>query len=230
MAPSKVEHFAAEADGARDRIASTIDEIQERLDPRRIISDVTNRVAGSSTQIVGQASETVRSHPLMIGAGIAAVALALLARNRLSHARVDLDYGGTDYTDYDDGFGFAEGTPSRLYADEADEDVAGTVKDRARVLAARTGATVGENPVVAIAVGLFAGAALGALFPTTEAERRALGDAGHRLGAAAKSAARRASEELSAAGLSVDNMAAQIDSAKSAVKSAVSAARQEFKA
>lgn len=196
MAADSVEHFAAEAEDARDRIASTIDEIQDRLDPRRVINSAAQRVSDGSSHLVGQARDTVRQHPLALGAGIAAIAVALFARNKLSHARVDMGDANGDYTDYDDGFGLAEVSSARLYDDEdgygetaagarAEGRSDGRAARRARALAARTTDTVADNPMVSIVIGLIAGAALGALFPTTEAERRAFGDTGARLGAAA---------------------------------------------
>ena len=77
------------------------------------------------------------------------------------------------------------------------------------------------------------GAALGALLPTSETERRTLGETGNRLGAAARAAARRAADELDAAGLSVDNVKAKAgeatQKARNAAKSVVDAARAELK-
>jgi hypothetical protein len=55
------------------------------------------------------------------------------------------------------------------------------------------------NPLVSILIGLAAGAALGAIFPATETERRVLGDAGSRIGDAARAAARRAVDDIGTA-------------------------------
>ena len=65
----------------------------------------------SSAQFAVTARDTARAHPLALGAAAAAVGLALLARNRLAKARVDLGDDLGNYTDYDDGFGFAETAP-----------------------------------------------------------------------------------------------------------------------
>lgn len=233
MAPNPVEQFAAEAEDARTRIASTIDEIQDRIDPRRIVGDAVDRVSGGGAHLFGQARDsvrdTVRAHPLALGAALAAVGVALLARKKLANATVNLGDELGDYTDYDDGFGFAEVRPSRFDAEDEAEAGPGAAV-RAQALASRTGVTVGENPVVAIVVGLAAGALLGALFPTTETERRVLGETGGKLGAAARAAARRAGDELDAAGLSVDGVRARAGQASRAVRSVVDAARDELKA
>nr|WP_310525204.1 DUF3618 domain-containing protein [Polymorphobacter sp.] len=245
MAADPVGRFAAEAEEARTRVTSTIDEIQDRLDPRRIVGDAVDRVSGGGMQLAGQARDLAKAHPLALAAAIGAIGLALLARNKLNNATVNLGDDLGDYTDYDDGFGFAETQPTRMYFDEDGDadDVEPTppvrrvrrvrVKARAGAMAARAGESVDANPLVAIIAGLAAGAALGAMFPATEAERRALGETGGKLGAAARAAARRASDELAAAGLSVESVRAKAGEAsrkaKAAAQSVVDAARDEFK-
>lgn len=179
------------ASDARQRINATIDEIQDRLNPRRIMAEGLERMTESSAQFAVTARDTARAHPLALGAAAAAVGLALLARNRLAKARVDLGDDLGNYTDYDDGFGFAETAP------EASEP-----RQRARIAAPTKEEDEDEtpgNPVVSILIGLVAGAALGAIFPATDAERRVLGDAGSRLGDAARNAARRTADELGSA-------------------------------
>lgn len=176
MASEPVARIAAEAENARERIASTIDEIQERLDPRRIVGDAVDRLSGSGRQLAAQATGALRGHPRAIGAAVAAVGVALVARNRLANATVDLgdELGG--YTDYDDGFGFGEGARPKAEADEI-----GIPAPRMPALAARAGDSVATSPLVSIVVGLAAGALLGALFPTSDTERRTLGEVGDRL-------------------------------------------------
>ena len=200
MASDPVETFSADADAARTRIAATIDEIQDRLDPRRIMNDAVDKVSGSGREMAGRVRDVARAHPLAIGAAIAAIGVALLARRHLANATVDIGDSLHDYTDYDDGY---DASPAnRAYADEADDALAdsGTIgaaaaraRDRARAIAARAAAatarasdSVEANPLISIVLGLAGGAVLGALFPATEAERRAIGNSGDRLGAAAR--------------------------------------------
>ncbi len=225
MASEPVERIAAEAEDARARIASTIDEIQDRLDPRRLVSDAVGRVQDSGREFTDRATSAVRAHPLALGAAVAAVGLALVARNRLSKARVDLGDDLRDYTDYDDGFGFAEGHDIG--------EAPAPVGERAQALVGKAGDTVAANPVVSILLGVIAGAALGAILPSSEAERKALGETGGRIGAAARAAARRASEELEAAGLGLDSVRTRASDAarqaKAAAQSVVSAVRDELK-
>jgi ElaB/YqjD/DUF883 family membrane-anchored ribosome-binding protein len=186
MASGPVDQLAADSAAARARLSATFDEIQDRLDPRKIVGDAVGKVTGGGRQAVATVGDTVREHPLALGAGIIAVGLALLARNRLAKATVDLGDDLGAYTDYDDGFGYDEAPLTRL----ADLDEAPAAPGRP--IAARASDAVAENPLTSIIVGLVAGAALAALFPSTEAERRVMGDAGSRLG----DAARRAVESL----------------------------------
>jgi hypothetical protein len=218
MASDPVELAAAAADAARDRVTATVDDIQSRLDPRKMMMDTVERVQAGSRALAVQAGDAAKAHPLALGAAVAALGLALLARNRLANARVDLGNEATDYTDYDDDF--ADAAPARPQA-----LVGGVVED--------AGEAVQANPGVAILVGLAAGAALGALLPTSAAERRTLGDAGNRLTAAARAAARQAADELDAAGLSVDSVKARASEAtrkaRGAARAVADAARAELK-
>jgi ElaB/YqjD/DUF883 family membrane-anchored ribosome-binding protein len=191
MASEPVDRLAAESAAARARLSATIDEIQDRLDPRRIVGDAVDKVAGNGRQALTSIGDTVREHPVALGAGVIAIGLALLARNRLAHARVDLGDDLGAYTDYDDEFGYDDTGLTRL-ADLDDEP-----PPPRRPMTARASETVAENPVTSIIVGLIAGAALAALLPSTEAERRVMRDAGGRLG----DAARRAVDAAGKAGL-----------------------------
>lgn len=190
MAAEPVEQLAEESAAARNRLSATFDEIQDRLDPRRIVADAVGKAADSGRHAISTVSDTAREHPLALGAGIAAVGLALLARNKLSKARVNLGDDLGAYTDYDDGFGYDDAPLSQLAELDHDEDAP------ASALRTRAGDAVDSNPITAIIVGLVAGAALAALFPSTEAERRTLGETGGRLGDAARRAMDRVGKRI----------------------------------
>ena len=198
-ASNPVEAAASAAEAARSRITTTIDDIQYRLDPRRMVSDAVDRVQTGSRTIASQAGDVAKSHPVAIGAAIAALGLALLARNRLSHATINMADSGNDYTDYDDGYGEAV-----AYSDPAPSG---------QTLVGDVRTSNVASPGISIVVGLIAGAIVGALLPVSETERLTLGDAGSRLGAAAKAAARAAAGELDAAGISVDSVRAKASEA-----------------
>ena len=181
---------ALPAGDARQRITATIGEIQDRMSPSRILADSLDRVTASSGKLAVSARDAARAHPLALGAAVVAVGLALFARRRLSNARVDLGTDIGDYTDYDDGFGFPE---------KPEGEAPPVARPRRLAEAPVEAEAEAGNPVLSILIGLVAGAALGAAFPSTDAERRVLGDAGSKLGDVARAAARRAADELSAA-------------------------------
>lgn len=219
MASNSVDTAASAADAARSRVTATMDDIQHRLDPRRIVADAVDRVQTSSRAFASQAGDAAKAHPVALGTAVAALGLALLARNRLSKATVNLGDGSADYTDYDDGYG--------------DDGAYNDVAPRIQAVASETRDTAAANPGTAIAVGLLAGAILGALLPTSETERRTLAETGGRLSAAARAAARAAADELDAAGLSVDTVRAKAgeatQKARSAAHTVMEAARAELK-
>lgn len=152
MPSEAVDRYAAEADEARTRMTATLDEIQERLDPRRIASDAFDKLTGGGVQLVSQARDAAKAHPLALGAAAAAVGLALLARRGLSRARVDLGDDLGAYSDYEDGYGYTE---ARLLPE--------TEERRRRV--PRVDDAVDANPLVSVVVGIAAGALLGLIFP-----------------------------------------------------------------
>ncbi len=238
MASEPVAVLAADAELARTRMGNTIDAIQDRLNPRRIVGEAVERVQGGGVALATQARTTLKAHPLAVGAAVAAIGLALLARSKLANAKINLGDNFSSYTDYDDDYG-NEAAPRGGYADEQDDDGVDPVdpglaasRRRARDLAAETRDSVSANPLVSIGVGLLAGALLGAIFPSTDAERDLLGDQGQKLGAAARAAGRRAREELESAGISLDAVrdraGAVADKARAAAGAVVSAARDEL--
>ena len=99
------------------------------------------------------AGDAVKTHPVVAGAAVAAVGLALYAGRRISKAEIDFGDDLDVYSDFDDSAPAASQT---------------NVADEAREL-------VKENPVIAILAGLAAGAALALLFPSGDAEKRSLG-------------------------------------------------------
>ncbi len=229
MASESVERSAAEAKDARERVSATIVELQDRLQPRRLVGEAIDRVAGSGRELAGQARDAALSHPIAIAAAVGAVGLALLARRQLSRATVDLGDDLAGYTDYDDGFGF----PEAPEADASPESASIAAAGARRQPASATGNQIVANPLAALLLGIAAGAAVGLVLPTTAAERQALGETGGRLAAAARAAARRAAEELDSAGLGFDQMRSAVGDVRrkagGAARAAVAAARDELK-
>lgn len=221
MASEPVDQIEAEAMRARGRVAETIDALQDKLDPRRIVNDAVGQLQDGGRRIADRATDTLKAHPVAIGAAVAAVGLALFARHRLANATVNLGDDLAGYTDYDDGFGLPEAP-----ADDAYDPAFRQVGDRVQALKGAVGGGVESNPLVSILLGVAAGAALGALLPTSDAERRALGEAGGRIRRAAQAAARQAADELGEVRERASEAARQ---ARDAARHVVDAARDEFK-
>ncbi|MFZ4381204.1 MAG: hypothetical protein ACOYO0_04465 [Sandarakinorhabdus sp.] len=150
-----IEDLARAADDAGARLADGVNDLAERLTPRRIMDDALNAAKARGTELARDAGDLVKAHPVVVGAAVAAVGLAVYAGGRISRAELDIDNDLAGYTDYDD---VVPGTAAAVASSAAD----------AREL-------VTENPVLAILAGLAAGAALAMLFPSSDSERRNLG-------------------------------------------------------
>jgi ElaB/YqjD/DUF883 family membrane-anchored ribosome-binding protein len=202
--------IASDAEDTRERIAATIDELQDRLDPRRIVGDAVGSVRNTGTDLLDQGMALVKGHPIALAAGVLAVGIVALGRDRLSKATVNVGDGET-YSDYDDD-----------YAPHGATEAAG---QRFTLLRGEAGDRIGDNPLISVLVGLAAGALLGALFPETERERQLFSASSERIRAAAVAAARTAKDELATAKNKVGDVTTH---ARGAVNSVVGAAKNEF--
>lgn len=203
--------IAGEAEMTRKRISATIDELQDRLNPRRIVGEAVGSVQASGTELLNTGLGAARAHPVLLASAGVAVGLALLGSRKLRGAKVNFGDQSELYSDYDDD-----------YDDRPSVGDGGTERF---ALLRGANAVTGDNALIGVVVGLAVGAVIGALFPETERERRLLGASADRLGAAARTAAKTAREELGVAGEKVADVAAQ---AKSAVQSVVEAAKSEL--
>lgn len=233
MAADETVVIANEAEATRDRIAQTVDELQDRLSPKNVVNDALGSVReaigsvgdaarGAGQEFIGSATGIARENPIVLIAGVAAIGLLALAGTKLSGARVETGSDMNGYTDYDDGY-------SSNYGSSYDSGEQG----RLAAFGSRAQAQLEDNPIVGIIIGLAAGALLGALFPATATENRVLGQSRERLSAAARAAARTAKQQLDEHGLSVENVKAQaqrvVGEVKSAAQSVTQAAKDELK-
>lgn len=104
MTAEPVARLAAEASAASQKLGQTLSEVRARTNPDALFDEAYDMATEQAQKLVTKTRETVGAHPVAIGAIVAAIGLALLARNTLSNATVDLGDDGTDYTDYDDSY------------------------------------------------------------------------------------------------------------------------------
>ena len=194
--------IAEDAEGTRERISATIDELQDRLNPRRIVGDAVGSVQASGAELLNSGLGVAKAHPALLAASGLAIGVALLGSSRLKRVRVDLGDASESYSDYEDDY---EGrAPRERFAVQRQEPA------------------TGSGPLGAVLLGLAAGALIGVLFPETERERRLLGASADRLAAAARAAARTARDEL---GTARDKVGDVTSHARAAVQSVVDAAK-----
>ncbi|TFU06565.1 DUF3618 domain-containing protein [Polymorphobacter arshaanensis] len=177
-----VESYAADVEATRARIAATIDTLQDRLQPRVLATQAVESLAqtaltafaGSGTAMLALTRKLLRDHPVATAAAGLGIGVALIARNRLSHAEVNVGDDYEPYSDFDD-------EPALRLVDNVQTEASGAVE---------------ENPLAAVLAGLAAGALLGALFPETRAENKLIGRHSDKVSTAARAAARAARAEL----------------------------------
>ena len=177
-----VESYAADVEATRARIAATIDALQDRLQPRVLATQAVESLAqtaltafaGSGTAMLALTRKLLRDHPIATAAAGLGIGVALITRNRLSHAEVNVGDDYEPYSDFDD-------EPALRLVDNVQAEASGAVE---------------ENPLAAVLAGLAAGALLGALFPETRAENKLVGRHSDKVSTAARAAARAARAEL----------------------------------
>ncbi len=177
-----VESYAADVEATRARIAATIDALQDRLQPRVLATQAVESLAqtaltafaGSGTAMLALTRKLLRDHPIATAAAGLGIGVALITRNRLSHAEVNVGDDYEPYSDFDD-------EPALRLVDNVQAEASGAVD---------------ENPLAAVLAGLAAGALLGALFPETKAENKLVGRHSDKVSTAARAAARAARAEL----------------------------------
>ncbi len=104
MTAEPVARLAAEASAASQKLGQTLSQVRARANPDALLDEAYDMVAEQARTLVTKTRETVSAHPVAIGAAVAAIGLALLARNTLANATVDLGDDSADYTDYDDSY------------------------------------------------------------------------------------------------------------------------------
>ena len=189
-----VKAFETEAAETRERIADTIDELQARLSPKALVDSALGSLGSVGTQAVASMRGAATGHPLALGAAGLVVGIGLLARSRVNRATVEYGDSYAAYADYDDGYAanLAEGEPAT-----------GAVRARVDAVQHQAHATVDDNPLAVLAVGVATGALLGAIIPVSPVEATLFGEVQARLAAAGDAALGAAKDEFASSKLSL---------------------------
>ena len=171
--------YEAEAAETRDRIADTIDELQARLSPKALVDNALGSLSSAGSNAAASLRGAASGHPLLLGAVGLAVGIGLLARSRVSRAKVEYGDSYAAYADYDDGYAadLASGEPAT-----------GKARQHLDRINHQAHATVDDNPFAVLAVGVATGALLGAVVPVSPVEASLFGEINGRVGAAGDAA------------------------------------------
>ncbi|MFC3713629.1 DUF3618 domain-containing protein [Sphingoaurantiacus capsulatus] len=233
--------YENDAEQARERIAQTFDDLQEKLSPRNLATEAVEALQDKGRDLVDGATARVKQHPVVTAVVAAAAGAAMFGRRKLGK---DGDYKFDAYDDVygddmNDGVETAS-TPAkgeqtgvlnrardrageaRDYASEKlaaarerTSDYASRAKAKASKARRAAGEGVKENPLAVALVGVAAGALIGALLPRTRREDELLGEQRDRLVGAGKAAAKAAVDtakaELGERGLTLNAAKAKLD-------------------
>lgn len=187
--PSEATLYEAEAAETRNRIAATIDGLQDRLSPKALVDGALDSLSAARSRAAASVRDAAASHPLVLGAVGLAVGVGILASSRVARAKVEYGDAYAAYADYDDGYA----------ADLADgEPPVGKARAQLDAIQHEATATVGDNPLAVLAVGLAAGALVGAMVRVSSVEADLFGEARARLSAAGDAAVAAAEREFDA--------------------------------
>lgn len=80
---SEVFDLEADAEATRDRIASTVDDLQHRLSPQTLINKAFEGIGARRADMMASAPKAARGNPLGLAAAGIAIGLIALRRSRL---------------------------------------------------------------------------------------------------------------------------------------------------
>ncbi|MEP6681182.1 MAG: DUF3618 domain-containing protein [Chloroflexota bacterium] len=179
------ELIRADIETTRVEMGGTLNELGDRLDPGRLMSqaketvrDATiGRVEGTARGITDMVMETVKRNP--VAAVLAGIGLAMLWRNRNADSgsgtgALTSKVGDAAWS-VGENVGSAASTVGRTVGNAADE-VAYRSRDAVDTVGSQLDQVMQASPLALAAVAAGAGALVGALIPATEAERQVLAE------------------------------------------------------
>jgi len=183
-----------EASETRERISGTVDELQARLSPKALVDTALGSINSAGSHAVASIRGAAGGHPVVVGAAGLAVGIGLLARSRVGRAKVEYGDSYATYADYDDGYAanLADGEPAK-----------GRARVQLEALNTRAHATVDDNPLAIVIVGVATGALIGAVVAISPGEASLFAGARARFSAAADAALAAAKSEFSVSNLSL---------------------------
>jgi ElaB/YqjD/DUF883 family membrane-anchored ribosome-binding protein len=220
MSTTAPELQAADALAARRRLATTLDELEMRLNPANLANEAVDAVAERGSMAVAHIRDTIRDY--QTGFAIIAGALGIIAGARMiSHHRKepamstddDFDASHTDQpgtvkrklAEWKEGAAHARDTlrerageardftSEKLHAArERAGEYADVAREKARAAGRQTRDSVDHNPLAAALAGFAVGAIVGALLPRTRREDEVFGPTRDRVADKARDAARAA--------------------------------------
>lgn len=163
---SEVSSLEADAEATRDRIAATVDDLQQRLSPRTLVNNAFEGIGAQGADMMASVQKAARGNPIGLAAAGLAIGLIALGRSRLNKATLD-DEQFAAYPDYDDGYG-ANSVDNRWADDHPSQSK----------LRNRLQQQTGSRPLIALAIAAGVGALLGGLLPMTRTEHDMARNAG----------------------------------------------------
>lgn len=156
---SEVDNLEADAEATRDRIAATVDDLQNRLSPRTLMNNAFDGITAQGSDMMASVQRAARGNPIgLVAVGLALGAMAL-GRSRLKNAKLD-DEQFAAYPDYDDGYG----------ANSVDDRWADDHPSQGYALQSRLQQHTMSRPMIALVIAAGVGALLGGLLPMTRTE------------------------------------------------------------
>ncbi|MDP1598533.1 DUF3618 domain-containing protein [Phenylobacterium sp.] len=265
------EDVEREVEAAREDLDRTVEALKDKMTPGQLIDELGRTFKGGGAgELMGNLGVQVRENPMalaMIGAGMAWLMMGKSDRSATDTAasvyQTNSDLGVAPATSTGTGTGDLSDAVGNLKAKVG--EVAGGVRDAASGAADHAsqglhdlGAQAGsagrkavrsfedilqQEPLIFGALGLAAGVALGAAFPSTALEDKTFGaardslvdagekklaDVGQALNASGHAAFEAAKGEADRQGLAAEGQATLVEKAESVIRSGVDAARDEL--